>query len=103
MIPPKGWWDAKQPMAGVEWHAPKDLIKGRIHAQDDFPHSICREVYIVVCVTHLNNIAGDDRDENLRARCQWCHLNADVFHHHITRATRKDQKRPIQWEAAIAI
>jgi hypothetical protein len=54
-----------------------------------------RRVRIVLTVAHLNHVAGDDRDENLKALCQWCHLNYDLGHHHETRAARKDAARPL--------
>lgn len=54
-----------------------------------------RKVRIVLTIAHLNHEAGDDRDENLRAWCQWCHLHHDVVHHHETRAARKDAARPL--------
>lgn len=48
-----------------------------------------RWVYIVLTIAHLNHVAGDDRDENLQALCQWCHLHHDVrFHHANARRTR---------------
>ena len=50
----------------------------------------------VVCTcAHLNHTAGDDRDENLKFLCQWCHLNLDKPQHKITRSIRKDQARPL--------
>ena len=55
----------------------------------------CRVVRIVLTIAHLNHQAGDDRDENLLALCQWCHLSNDRHHHHETRAARKDAGRPI--------
>jgi len=54
-----------------------------------------RKIHVELHVAHLNHRPGDDRDENLRALCQWCHLNYDRLHHHETRATRKDGRRPI--------
>lgn len=54
-----------------------------------------RKVRIVLTVAHLNHKSGDDRDSNLRAWCQWCHLAYDREHHHETRAARKDAARPI--------
>lgn len=54
-----------------------------------------RHVRIVLTIAHLNHVAGDDRDENLKALCQWCHLNYDLAHHHETRAARKDAARPL--------
>lgn len=63
------------------------------------PYGSCltpaHEVRVVLTVAHLNHVAGDDRDENLKALCQWCHLNYDLGHHHETRATRKDAARPL--------
>ena len=52
-------------------------------------------VRIVLTIAHLNHTPGDDRDENLKALCQWCHLNLDKHHHAESRAARKDQSRPI--------
>ena len=52
-------------------------------------------VRIVLTIAHLNHTAGDDRDENLKALCQWCHLNHDKEHHRTSRATRKDAARPL--------
>jgi hypothetical protein len=54
-----------------------------------------RTVRVVLTIAHLNHRAGDDRDENLKALCQWCHLNYDKLHHRETRATRKDRARPL--------
>jgi len=45
-------------------------------------------------------VPGDDRDENLKAYCQWCHLNYDREHHRATRAARKDAARPLLAEVA---
>jgi hypothetical protein len=54
-----------------------------------------RDVRIVLTIAHLNHTPGDDRDENLMVLCSWCHLNYDKLHHAETRATRKDQGRPL--------
>lgn len=60
-----------------------------------FPKEICRWVGIILTCAHLNHIAGDDRDENLKLLCQWCHLSTDSDHHKHTRSIRKDRSRPI--------
>jgi hypothetical protein len=60
-----------------------------------FPRESCHWVGIVLTVAHLNHVAGDDRDENLKALCQWCHLNYDRQHHAETRSIRKDAARPL--------
>lgn len=57
-------------------------------------------VRVVLTVAHVNHVSGDDRDENLKALCQWCHLNHDREHHRATRQARKDQARPILAELA---
>jgi len=59
-------------------------------AEDGFRH-----IKIVLCIAHLNHVSGDDRPENLKALCQWCHLQHDKAHHADTRAARKDQNRPL--------
>lgn len=95
MIPPELWWVTPwkaDRFPDVEWfHGPgKSRGKG-----DNFPREICRMVHIVCAVTHINGAAGDDRDENLRFRCQWCHLRADENFHRHTRSVRKDLNRPL--------
>lgn len=59
------------------------------------PTAKARIVRIVLTIAHLNHVAGDDRDENLKALCQWCHLHYDAEHHAETRKTRKDKGRPL--------
>ena len=54
-----------------------------------------RSIYVCCTVAHLNHIPGDDREENLRLLCGWCHLNYDKLHHRNTRCARKDAVRPI--------
>ncbi len=58
-----------------------------------------RRIRVVLTVAHLNHKPGDDRDENLKALCQWCHLNYDKLHHKETRSIHKDEKRPLLQEA----
>jgi hypothetical protein len=58
-----------------------------------------RYITVVLTVAHVNQISGDDRDENLAALCQWCHLSHDRMQHarnaRMTRCTRKDSSRPL--------
>lgn len=54
-----------------------------------------RTIRVVLTVAHLNHVPGDDRDENLAALCQWCHLIHDLTHHRESRADRKDAARPL--------
>ena len=58
-----------------------------------------RVIRVVLTIAHLNHTPGDDRDENLKALCQWCHLNQDKLHHKETRSARKDRKRPLLAES----
>lgn len=74
----------------------------RWYSPDGLPPRAWRKtrlVKIVLTVAHLNHTPGDDRDENLKALCQWDHLHYDRARHihsaHKTRATRKDEKRPL--------
>ncbi len=59
-----------------------------------------RQIRVQLHVAHLNHTPGDDRDENLKALCQWCHLNLDKLHHKETRSIRKDSRRPVLQETA---
>jgi len=98
-IPPWQWWFTPWKPDGfpsIVWRTGRAVHKG-----DNFPREICHEVYIVICVAHLNHTPGDDRDENLKALCQYCHLHMDAFQHHRTRATRKDAARPLLSEASV--
>lgn len=54
-----------------------------------------RAIRVILTVAHLNHTPGDDRDENLMALCQWCHLHYDQAHHKETRSARKDAARPL--------
>ena len=59
-----------------------------------------RRVLIQCGAAHVNNVAGDDRPENLAWLCRGCHLHRDKDFHHQTRAKRKDAARPLLQEAA---
>ena len=52
-----------------------------------------RAVRVVLTIAHLNHTPEDNRDENLRAMCQRCHLKYDAAHHtKNARATIKARK-----------
>jgi hypothetical protein len=77
--------------AGSGWHNWEGIeIPGLISFQ-----RATRTIRVVLAVVHLNHTPGDDRDDNLRCLCQWCHLNYDKFEHRETRRTRKDCGRPL--------
>jgi hypothetical protein len=95
-----GWWTPAGRDASEFKHLHKKIKLPWRHAGTDlqmsiFPHEPCHWAHIVLTVAHLNHTPGDDRDENLKALCQWCHLNYDREHHKETRAARKDSTRPI--------
>lgn len=80
---------------GNSW---KDLRNGHWYSPDGLAPkcwSHRRMVTIVLTVAHLNHDPQDNRPENLRALCQWCHLNYDKLHHAESRAARKDRARPL--------
>jgi hypothetical protein len=78
---------------GAAWHRNNGNVT-------TFYPAIGREVRIVLTIAHLNHTPGDDRDENLKALCQWCHLNYDARKHKESRSTRKDAARPLLKEMA---
>ena len=82
-----GWW-----LNVVTGMAHDSRGKQRCAGSEFLP---LRSVRIVLTVAHLNHVAGDDRDENLKALCQWCHLHFDAEHHRETRSKRKDAARPL--------
>ena len=47
----------------------------------------------VLTVAHLNHVPGDDREENLRALCQRCHLRYDRQQHAESARTTRARKR----------
>jgi len=52
-------------------------------------------VRVILTIAHFNHDPADNRDENLMALCQWCHLHHDQSHHKATRSARKDARRPL--------
>ena len=80
-----GWWFDRKGNA----HGPDGRTDLKDWIGTFFP------VRIVLTVAHLDHTPGHDDDDNLKALCQWCHLNYDKTHHAQTRATRKDRNRPI--------
>ena len=90
-------WAGKWRYRGCAYTGPWRDNEGYATSAPDL--SSCRIVRIVLTVAHLNHTPGDDRDENLKALCQWCHLNYDKLHHKESRSIRKDQARPLLREA----
>lgn len=88
------YWTLRiKPAAKQAWTYCKYGGSGNFVLYEDFAQ--CRRILVVLSVCHLNHTSGDDRDENLKALCQWCHLNLDKLHHRETRAARKDRARPL--------
>ena len=73
-------------------YANAEMIEAKL---DDGRFKVRTVKRVLIGVAHLNHVAGDDRPENLKAFCAWCHLIYDREHHAETRATRKDQSRPL--------
>jgi hypothetical protein len=74
-----------------------------VHSLQAIERMAARSVRVVLTVAHLNHTPGDDRDDNLAALCQWCHLILDIEHHHKTRAERKDAARPMLVDSQHAV
>ncbi|MGH9665551.1 MAG: hypothetical protein ACRD9L_14090 [Bryobacteraceae bacterium] len=81
---------------GAPWHRSNGNVT-------TFEPGSARLTRIVLTIAHLNHTPGDDREENLKALCQWCHLNYDKLHHHETRAARKDRARPLLRQEGVAV
>lgn len=47
---------------------------------------------IVLTTAHLNHDPRDNRDENLAALCQKCHLAHDLLHHLASRRRNQEQR-----------
>lgn len=85
-----GWWFDIESGAAVR---PDGTVETHVRGSE-MPANY-RLVKIVITVAHLNHRAGDDRDENLCALCQRCHLVYDLGHHRESRSIRKDAERPL--------
>jgi hypothetical protein len=84
-----GWWFTLD----GEMHRPDGSYAGSFRGSDPEFAEPDRLVAIVLTVAHLNHVSGDDRDENLAALCQWCHLHHDQqLHVQSARETRMDRK-----------
>jgi len=81
-----GFWRMTGP--GAPWHRNNGNVT-TFEPMDE------HKVRIVLTIAHLNHVSGDDRPENLKALCQWCHLDFDKTHHAETRSIRKDSSRPL--------
>lgn len=69
---------------------------GRLLSRDRWPaKGLPRRIKAQIGVAHLNHTPGDNRIENLRALCNFCHLHYDRLQHGQRRKTKKDESRPI--------
>ncbi|MCC7235577.1 MAG: hypothetical protein IT163_09760 [Bryobacterales bacterium] len=84
-----------------DWHG---YVGKRLMPKRTFPPKVTTTAIrvvkrIVLTMAHLNHDPFDNDDANLAMLCQWCHLWHDREQHaqsaHNTRATRKDQARPL--------
>lgn len=77
-----------------------DTVRLRLHGAD---WNLARQIRVILCCAHLDHDPTNNALANLRALCQWCHLNHDRSKHRQTRVIRKDAARPICAEGAIAL
>lgn len=59
----------------------------------DYPEKV---VKIVLTIAHLNHVAGDNREENLAALCQRCHLRLDRDQHAASARATRNRRRGVQ-------
>lgn len=81
------------PAHGRVWRQSPSGRRGR--PSERIMRGLPQKVRVVICLAHLNHVPGDDREDNLKALCQWCHLAHDRHQHRETRATTKDARRPL--------
>lgn len=93
-----GWWWSDSGAAHAPWGAVQPHLEFYAFIEA-YPNANWRGVKIVLTAAHLNRVAGDDRLENGKMLCQWCHLNYDrpvhLVHSRDTRCNRKDGERPL--------
>lgn len=97
-LPTNAEWNRPRPlhlMGLVRLAAIPEILRGWNPSERWLERFKIRTIRVVLTVAHLNHTPGDDRDENLAALCQWCHLIYDLEHHERSRASRKDADRPI--------
>lgn len=68
------------------------LASGGCHAVHGQPHPDTGSM-VWLTTAHLNHDTTDNRDKNLMAMCQRCHLNYDRKHHAINAARTRRQKQ----------
>lgn len=79
------------------WRCERVIDGARCTAKQGEPHPVTRST-VVLTVAHLNHRPEDNREENLGAFCQRCHLDWDREHHLLRR--RKKRGTPDLLEAA---
>lgn len=89
----RGWWFT----IDGEAHDERGTLRFHFRGSEfDAPDRLIR---VRLGVAHLNRTPGDDREENLRAFCQFCHLNYDrpinVRQAKETLITNRDARRPM--------
>ena len=64
---------------------------GQCQAKHGEPHPITGSM-VWLTTAHLNHDTTDNRDTNLMAMCQYCHLSYDKHHHAETAARTRREK-----------
>lgn len=79
------------PAALPQWF---DML-GRIYNGELSAVATVRKIRGQVGVAHLDHDPANNTPHNLKALCNWCHLNYDKTKHKRTREARKDAARPL--------
>lgn len=82
---PHGEVIIRYPGESTNWR----FIQSPEYDPSDDPLGRGTAVKIVLTTAHLNHDPQDNRDENLRALCQRCHLRHDAEHHQQNAARRR--------------
>ncbi|NQU67598.1 MAG: hypothetical protein HQ510_06615 [Candidatus Marinimicrobia bacterium] len=69
---------------------------GKFHYEPD--NYKRQHLKIILTIAHLDHAITNNRFNNLRAWCQFCHLNYDRSHHQITRKYGQLEKQISLWQ-----
>lgn len=92
--------DSDGEYATTTWHSDRCTVFDKNGAEVD---EIARDdvnwikpTKVILTVAHLNHDITDNRDENLRALCQRCHLRHDIEQHQRSRAETRRRNQGLQ-------
>lgn len=90
---PKNWKTEIRPRILARSKGDGDYEKCEWCGAPNYRQLVGRESRVVLTIAHLNHDTTDNRDENLAALCQRCHLSYDAKYHAMNASKTRDAKR----------